>query len=50
MQGGKEMDNEELNGCTGSCGSCGGCGSSGSEDSLPILVLTDENGKFNKNI
>ena len=39
------MDNEELNGCTGSCGSCGGCGSSGSEDSLPILVLTDENGK-----
>lgn len=39
------MDNEELNGCTGSCGSCGGCGSSESEDSLPILVLTDENGK-----
>lgn len=39
------MDNEELNGCTGSCESCGGCGSSESEDSLPILVLTDENGK-----
>ena len=37
------MDNEELNGCTGSCASCGGCGSD--EDSLPIMVLTDENGK-----
>lgn len=37
------MENEELGGCTGSCGSCGGCGSS--EDTLPIMVLTDENGK-----
>ena len=38
------MDNEELVGCSGSCGTCGGCGSS-DEESLPILVLTDENGK-----
>ena len=38
------MDNEEFVGCSGSCGSCGGCGSS-DEESLPILVLTDENGK-----
>ena len=38
------MDNEEIVGCSGSCGTCGGCGSS-DEESLPILVLTDENGK-----
>lgn len=38
------MDNEELVGCSGSCGSCGGCGSV-DEESLPVLVLTDENGK-----
>ncbi len=37
------MDNEEF-GCSGSCGTCGGCGST-SEESLPVLVLTDENGK-----
>ena len=35
---------EELMGCTGSCSSCAGCGPT-SEDSLPIPVLTDENGK-----
>ncbi len=35
---------DEFSGCTGSCGTCGGCGPT-SEDSLPILVLTDENGK-----
>lgn len=38
------MDNEEFNGCTGVCGTCGGCGPT-SEDTLPIIVLTDENGK-----
>lgn len=38
------MENEELVGCSGSCGSCGGCGSA-DDESLPILVLTDENGK-----
>ena len=35
---------DEFSGCTGSCGTCGGCGPT-SEDSLPILVLTDENGE-----
>lgn len=35
---------EELVGCSGSCGSCGGCGYS-DEEALPVLVLTDENGK-----
>lgn len=38
------MDDEELVGCSGSCGTCGGCGSS-DEESLPVLVLTDEDGK-----
>lgn len=38
------MENEEFGGCSGSCGTCGGCGST-DEESLPILVLTDENGK-----
>lgn len=39
------MDNEEVMGCSGSCGSCGGCGHDHDDDALPILVLTDENGK-----
>ena len=40
------MENEEVMGCTGSCGSCGGCGHDHDhDDALPILVLTDENGK-----
>lgn len=39
------MDNEEFVGCSGSCGTCGGCGPMMDDESLPILVLTDENGK-----
>lgn len=40
------MEKEEVMGCTGSCGTCGGCGHDHDhEDALPILVLTDENGK-----
>ena len=35
---------DEMMGCSGSCSACAGCGPT-SEDSLPILVLTDENGK-----
>ena len=39
------MDNEEeLFSCGGSCATCGGCGPT-DEESLPVLVLTDENGK-----
>lgn len=40
------MDKEESLGCNGSCGTCGGCGHDHDHDdsSLPILVLTDENG------
>lgn len=39
------MDNEEVLGCGGSCGTCGGCGHDhDDESSLPVLVLTDENG------
>ena len=37
------MDKEEVSGCSGSCGTCGGCGFD--DESLPVLVLTDENGK-----
>ena len=39
---------EESLGCGGSCGTCGGCGHDHDHDhddsSLPIIVLTDENG------
>ena len=38
------MDKEESLGCGGSCGTCGGCGHDHDDSSLPILVLTDENG------
>lgn len=38
------MDKEESFGCGGSCGTCGGCGHDHDDSSLPILVLTDENG------
>lgn len=38
------MDKEESLGCNGSCGTCGGCGHDHDDSSLPILVLTDENG------
>ena len=38
------MDKEESLGCGGSCGTCGGCGHDHVDSSLPILVLTDENG------
>ena len=35
---------EEFGGCSGSCSSCAGCGPMDME-SLPVLTLTDENGK-----
>ena len=38
------MDKQESLGCGGSCGTCGGCGHDHDDSSLPILVLTDENG------
>ena len=38
------MDKEESLGCGGSFGTCGGCGHDHDDSSLPILVLTDENG------
>ena len=38
------MDKEESLGCNGSCGTCGGCGHDHDDSSLPILVLTAENG------
>ena len=38
------MDKEESLGCNGSCGTCGGCVHDHDDSSLPILVLTDENG------
>lgn len=38
------MDKEESLECGGSCGTCGGCGHDHDDSSLPILVLTDENG------
>lgn len=37
------MSNEFVD-CTGFCGTCGGCGFE-DETSLPVMVLTDENGK-----
>ena len=35
---------EEFGGCAGSCSTCAGCGPMDME-SLPVLTLTDENGK-----